>query len=311
MTHSVSVGVTGADMTTRAAFRRLLPVLLAVVFAVPSVSAAQSGVRESLDGASILVNKDVNDERWAIAFDRATGTVTGNVFFVGGRAPAYIWCAPWGDVGVIEPGAPDLELSCLGNDPCEAAPCGDATWSFLADVTLPVSFFLPGPAAPTPSPVASPTPTPGVLPSPVPTSTEDGSGGVPATPDALFAYLQSRAYQSFAAESGVHPTNAPHMTSVRTFLNRSLEASLARDASSHPVGAAAVKELYGADGMLSGWAVVVKVAPSDGSDGDAWYWYEVFNIETGAPRIEGVGNSVCTGCHASGVDFIRVPFPLQ
>lgn len=273
---------------------------------------AQSGVRDSLDDAQILVNKDVGGERWAIAYDRTTGTVTGNVFFPDGRAPAFIWCAQTGEPGAIEPGAPDLELSCHGSDACDQAPCAGPAWSFIADVTLPVSFFLAD--TPTPNPTAAPTPSPTAAPtaSPEPTAMPTPAvGNVPASPDALFTFLRSRAYESFAAESSVHPTNAPHMSAVRTFLNPLLESSLEAQADSHPVGAAAVKELYDGTGALAGWAAMVKIADSDGDDGNAWYWYEVFDTEVGSSRIEGVGSSVCTPCHAAGSDYIRVPFPLQ
>lgn len=281
---------------------------LGVTLAAPS-AAAQSGVRDSLDGSSILVNKDVGEERWAISFHHASGTVTGNVFFPDGRDPAFVWCAPEGEPGSIEPAAPDLALACYGSDPCDGAPCAGPAWSFLANVTLPVSFFLVGDA---PAPTASPTPaaTPTPAPTSTPPRTTPSDGSVPASPDALFAFLQSRAYTTFAAESEVRPTSAPHMSLVRTFLNPTLEASLAAGAGSHPVGAAAVKELYDSRGELAGWAAMVKIADSDGSDGAAWYWYEVFSPTTGSPTIEGVGNTVCTGCHASGADFVRIPFPL-
>lgn len=288
-----------------------LGVRLTLVFALLAVprggALAQSGVRDSGDGRQILVNKDVGEERWAIAYDRASGTITGNVFFSDGREPAFLWCAPEGKPGAVEPGAPDLELACFGSTGCDEAPCTDRAWNFIADVALPVTFLVADSAVPPPQPTLAPGPTPTPLPVPEPTA----DTGVPASPDALFAYLQSGSYESFAAESSVHPTLAPHMSSVRTFLNPLLEQSLAAGASSHPVGSAAVKELYDASDVLVGWAAMVKVSGSDGNDESAWYWYEVFDVETGSPRIEGVGNSVCTGCHASGSDFVRVPFPLQ
>lgn len=233
--------------------------------------------------------------------------------------PRSSWCAPDGEPGPIEPGAPDLELSCYGSDPCTDAPCTEDGWRLIAEVTLPVSFLLVDDAAPVPTPTASPAPTPAPTPSPTPSAaptaapspTPSDSGEVPASRDALFAFLQSRAYTGFAAES-LHPTAAPHMQSVRTFLNPLLEASLESGAPSHPVGAAAIKEMYDGDGTLRGWAAMVKVSESDGSDGSAWYWYEVFNVDTGSPVIDGVGNGTCTGCHGSGgTDFVRVPFPLQ
>lgn len=150
----------------------------------------ESGVRESRDGRQILVNKDVGEERWAIAYDHATGTVTGNVFFRDGSDPAYIWCGPTGTPGEIEPGAPDLSLSCFGSDPCEDAPCAGPAWSPIANVTLPVSFFLAEAAdtTPTPSPTPSPEPTPGstappsATPTPAPSATPAPTTESTATP---------------------------------------------------------------------------------------------------------------------------------
>jgi hypothetical protein len=133
------------------------------------------------------------------------------------------------------------------------------------------------------------------------------AGQVPASPDTLFAYLQSRSYQRFSAESAPHPSAGPH-GDVRAFLNPALESSLAAGDATHPVGAAAVKELY-SGGAVSGWAVSVKVGA--GTGGQSWYWYEVFSTSSGDDPIEGVGNSICTGCHAGGVDFVLVAYPLD
>lgn len=65
-------------------------VVLLCLLAAPTVALAQGGVRDSRDDAQILVNKDVGNERWAISYDRATGTITGNVFFPDGADPAFI-----------------------------------------------------------------------------------------------------------------------------------------------------------------------------------------------------------------------------
>lgn len=289
--------------------RALLSAAVLLVATAPLVF-AQSGVRDSRDGTQILVNKDVGEERWAIAYDHATGTITGNVFFPDGGDPAFIWCAQEGDISPVESGAPDLELACYGSDACEDAPCAGPAWELIAEVTLPVSFFLvdEGPVA-TPAPTATPTPSP-APPTPTPAATQ-APVVVPSSPDALFAFLQSRQYESFAAESSVHPTNAPHMAAVRTFVNPALESSLAAGASSHPVGSATIKEMYDGNGALAGWAAMVKVSASDGNDGNAWYWYEVFDTESDAAQIQGIGHPSCTGCHQSGSDYVRVPFPLQ
>jgi hypothetical protein len=94
-------------------------------------------------------------------------------------------------------------------------------------------------------------------------------------------------------------------------VNEVLDRSLAEGSLSHPVGAAAVKELYAGDGTtLTGWAVEVKIQ-SDSAGGDGWYWYEVFSTTDGSRPISGAGNPICTGCHAEGIDYVRIPYPLQ
>ncbi len=81
----------------------------------------------------------------------------------------------------------------------------------------------------------------------------------------------------------------------------------------HPLGAAAVKELYGSSEEVRGWSVSLKV-DSDSNGGLGWYWYERFGTSVFA---DAVGTSLCTGCHgrdAAGItskDYILIPFPLQ
>lgn len=97
---------------------------------------------------------------------------------------------------------------------------------------------------------------------------------------------------------------------MQTYLNDPLDASLAAKSAEHPAGAASVKELYGDGTKLTGWAVMVKTeAKSDGGQG--WFWYEVFDVAPGASGIGGQGSATCTGCHARGTDFVRIPYPLQ
>ncbi len=73
-----------------------------------------------------------------------------------------------------------------------------------------------------------------------------------------------------------------------------------------PVGAAAVKELYGSGNEIIGHAVSRKV--TSGTGGDAWYWYELTGTSVHA---DGVGVRLCTGCHTlaaerGGNDFVYV-----
>jgi hypothetical protein len=106
---------------------------------------------------------------------------------------------------------------------------------------------------------------------------------VPTTPDALLKYLGSGHYRSFEHESKPRPPSqgSPHGT-VQTYLNPILANSLRAKRDSHPVGAAAVKELYGANGQLRGWSVMVKTR-ADSNGGKGWYWYEIFSTREGSP----------------------------
>lgn len=160
-------------------------------------------------------------------------------------------------------------------------------------------------------PAASPTPT-ATPPEPdTPTSTPTPTGGsgsqLPPTDEtALLAWLEAGSYLGWQAESGPHPGAGPHFGVVRAFVNDALFASLSA-ATAHPAGAAAVKELYGRNGStVRGWAVMLKIQ-ADSNLGRGWYWYETFNGSGGG----GIGDPVCTGCHSTGKDFVRIPFPLQ
>lgn len=97
-----------------------------------------SGVQISPDGRQTLVSKDVGGERWAIAYETASGAVTGNVFRTGGGAPAFVACRR-----LSAPSANPLTFSCAGGDGCTAAPCIPESWTALGDVALPASFFAP------------------------------------------------------------------------------------------------------------------------------------------------------------------------
>ena len=74
-----------------------------------------------------------------------------------------------------------------------------------------------------------------------------------------------------------------------------------------PVGAAAVKELFGSTGSeVLGYAVMVKV--EEGTAADSWYYYEDYN---GTDYADGIGPGLCTGCHSGGTDYVLTPWPLQ
>ena len=96
-----------------------------------------SGVQVALDGRRLLINKDVNGQRWSITLNLDDRTVTGNVFATD-SGPTFLWCQQ----KAID--ADQVTLSC-------SSPKGSASdrahpldgWAFLTEVSLPASFFRP------------------------------------------------------------------------------------------------------------------------------------------------------------------------
>jgi hypothetical protein len=129
--------------------RSLTPFLVASLLVCVAATAGRagtasrgSGVRVTPDGAQTLINKDVGSERWAITRSD-DGTVTGNVFFADGRDPVFLFCTE------TDTTATDVTLSCDSAAGCAFAPCPPSAWTFVADATLPLSFFEPpGPVIP-------------------------------------------------------------------------------------------------------------------------------------------------------------------
>jgi subtilisin family serine protease len=106
-------------------------------------ASSPAGVQITPDQRFHLVSKDVGSERWAITFDPATSNVTGNVFDASGGDPKFLSCTPLPPADGQSPG--DILYSCLGADRCLASPCDPAAWTFVAQPTLPRSFFDPPP----------------------------------------------------------------------------------------------------------------------------------------------------------------------
>jgi hypothetical protein len=144
------------------------------------------------------------------------------------------------------------------------------------------------------------------------------SDTVPTDADALFGYLQEGKYKGFAHEAEKHTSMGPHPDpqsreshTVIAFFNSGLDASLKAGNEAHPEGSAAVKEFYGADGELSGWAVSVKTQ-AESATGQGWFWYEVISVTDGsAPVAAGNGVALCWGCHSSGNDFVLSQYPAE
>jgi len=101
-----------------------------------SEGGTQRGIQQTPDGQRVLVNKDVGPDRWAITLNVDDGTAIGNIFRADGGDPAFVSCNPTG-----QPNA----FACFGADACTVEPCDD-DFSFIANVTLPASFFqVPNP----------------------------------------------------------------------------------------------------------------------------------------------------------------------
>src|SRR5262245_6824339 len=103
---------------------------LACVLLVPLHVAHARNVQRTPTGTHRLVNKDVGDERWAIALDERTGIVTGNVYRSDGSEPQFLWCVPQ------DAAADPIRLRCQGTQGCGG-------WVDLGQVELPASFFGP------------------------------------------------------------------------------------------------------------------------------------------------------------------------
>jgi len=103
----------------------VLWVLVGVAAAGPSQTATAAELAKTEDGSRVLANKNINGERWAIAYDATRQDVTGNVLLPNGDA-TFIECSASRNGAIL-----DLR--------CQSFSGGQ--WRFLANTTLPVSFF--------------------------------------------------------------------------------------------------------------------------------------------------------------------------
>ena len=128
-------------------------------------------------------------------------------------------------------------------------------------------------------------------------------------------WLAGGYYKSWQCESEKHPARSPSPHGINRICNNAKLMAQPAGPGEYPVGAAAVKELYDADGQtIAGYAVEVHV--SAGKSTSNWYWYER-NPSLGAPAkngnpgliADGIGpnegtagtgtEALCTGCHAA------------
>jgi hypothetical protein len=96
---------------------------------------------------------------------------------------------------------------------------------------------------------------------------------------------------------------------ARVYLNDLLMESLIAERPEHPLGAAAVRELYAEDfTTLTGYSALVK---ANSEEGNGWFCFEVLepgpDVEATTAKVAAPG---CQGCHRAGHDFIQSRLPL-
>lgn len=129
-----------------------------------------------------------------------------------------------------------------------------------------------------------------------------GDNQDPSGADDFWASLQAEGYRSWARAPGYEerrPTSAPHGDAVEIFVNDVVAGALAGGPlGAWPEGSRIVKDAFEGDEV----AVVAAMEKRAGG----WYWAEW--SADGATKYSG-SPELCTGCHASGGDFVRA-FPL-
>ena len=107
-------------------------------------SGASRRIQLPPDVKSYLINRSVGNEQWAISYNFAANSLTGNVFKTDGSPPSFVFCE-FTDIQYAEdPADNSYTLDCLGSDPCQESPCEPQEWVEIGnDIPLPASFLLP------------------------------------------------------------------------------------------------------------------------------------------------------------------------
>ena len=137
-----------------------------------------------------------------------------------------------------------------------------------------------------------------------------GTDVPPQRKRALLAWLKAGTYQSaFTPEPEPHTSMSAHGPYVRTWYSPMLTEDLRAGRSTFRKGAAMVKELHleGPNAPPVGYSVMHKLRSRSGPTGDGWLFYETFDGTNDAVSF-GRGLAVCTGCHRSGIDYLRSAF---
>ena len=131
---------------------------------------------------------------------------------------------------------------------------------------------------------------------------------VDTTADALWAHLESEAYQSnwsLWPGKGEHYTGQePHGMLLTSYMNSTALAAYRAEELPFPEGSIIVKENYTPEKELAAVTVMMKSSGYNPDGGD-WYWLK--RLADGTVAVEGRGAG-CIDCHQASVeDWIRTP----
>ncbi len=118
------------------------------------------------------------------------------------------------------------------------------------------------------------------------------------------AWLTAGHYRSWHCEPAPHASRSPSPHGINRICSNELLSGSSGDGP-YPVGAAAVKELLSSAGVVTGYAVYLKVAV--GTGGENWYWFERIGTRYVADGLgtSGPARTICVGCHVSAPrDFV-------
>ena len=125
--------------------------------------------------------------------------------------------------------------------------------------------------------------------------------------EAMVAWARAGAYRSWTTGTR-HPSDAPPGGS-QVYIGPTLADSLAASAQTHPTGAVAVREIFGAD--LTTLRITNVLIKLDGANGTEWLFYEITdpadtpNLTVSEPFAPG-----CLACHNEQTDYVMSPWPL-
>lgn len=126
----------------------------------------------------------------------------------------------------------------------------------------------------------------------------------PAGAQELWDRVHAENYRTWQRAPGFEArrdSNAPHGGASEIFLNPTMAEAVAAGVTTFPVGALIVKDGY--DGLESDATHKLVAAMEKREAG--WYWAE-WDSDSGGEATYSGSPSICTGCHESGKDFVRI-----